>query len=155
KIITKRLLNLQFNKNGTGKEDPIIQNIIKEITEDICVHNYPIYCDEAETLGLKVLSANKTIEKLVWGLFELYSDAMKLTTQINPIEEIGTAESLNGNHYGAFIESVLAEDVFNFNYSIKKQIQTMNGGNGMQIPIPNAQPIINMNISKAKWEKLR
>jgi hypothetical protein len=138
KIITKILLDLNFT-TSSRKNDETISKIIKEITEDICVHNYPIYVDEAKGLGLTVLSPDKDLEQIIWTLFDLYSKEMKLLEQFNPVEEIGTNSVMMGNCFGAFIESSVGIDAFNFKYQIAR-------------PQPQA---INFNIVKAQWEKLK
>lgn len=153
KIITRRLLAMHFKKTES-KDDIKINKIIQEITEDICVHNYPIYYDEAEALGLNVKKPDKKEEKLMWGLFELYSKAMKLDSQFNPIEEIGAEAAINGNYYAAFIESLKGEDAFNYTYQISK-IQQMAQMGQIQMPNTNLPPAINLSISKMQWEKIR
>jgi len=140
KIITRRLLEMHF-KITESNQDLTINKIIKEITEDICVHNYPIYADEAKKLGLKISKPKDNQEKLIWELFELYSERMKLALPFNAIEELGINPSMQGNCYGAYIESLNAEDAFNFIYDLTRHPQQAN------------MPIFNM--SKVQWEKIR
>ena len=154
KIITRKLLELHFKKTGGG-EDHKIENIIKKITEDISVHNYPIYFDEAQELGLTVKNAEKKIGDLIWNLFELYSEEMELTSPFNPIEKLGGANVFNGNCFGAYIESLNAEDVFNFSYEIKKIIQQQINPQGQLFALPNAPVSINFGITKMQWKKER
>lgn len=157
KIIIRKLLEMHFKKND-GKNDETIKGIIKEMTENISVHNYPIYVDEVKNLKLNAHKADKSLEELMWSIFELYADDMKLAVPFSPIEEIGANISISGNCHGAFIESVEAEDVFNFIYEIQKiQQQPINFQNipGHVVPPPGAPVTINMNISKMRWEKIR
>jgi hypothetical protein len=144
KKITKKLLQIHFK--NSPESDHKIDKIVKEITENISVHNYPIYFDEAEDMGLKVMRPNEENkeEKLIWQLFELYSEAMKLNSAFNAIEEIGTNNVHIGSCKGAFLESVEAEDAFTFNYQISKIQQP-----GMP------QPMLNFNVGKVFWEKIR
>jgi len=150
KIITDRLLNMHFNKTKkTSDVTNTIKRIVKEITEDICVHNYPIYCDEAKSLGLNILQPSKELEKIIWDVFSAYSDEMKLSIPFNPLDEIGANDSFKGSCYGAVIESVSANDIFNFYYEIKKITQP--------VTMPNVIPpvAINVNMTKMQWEKVR
>ncbi len=145
KIISQRLLALHFQKSPSS-EDHKIDKIIKAITEDISVHNYPIYFDEAKELGLNVIESDAIQEKLIWELFELYSNEMKLDKQFSPVEELGANESFTGNYFGSFIESVKQLDILNFTYEIKKM--QMNPTPGVLLP-----PVTNFNIVKAQWGK--
>jgi hypothetical protein len=154
KIITRKLLELHF-KNFDGKENHQIDHIIKKITEDISVHNYPIYFDEAQDLGLNVQNADKKIGTLIWDLFELYSQEMQLTSPFNLIEEIGAEDKVNKNYTGAYIESSSSEDVFNFSYEIKKTLQQQVNQLGQLFTLPNAPVSLNFDITKMQWKRER
>lgn len=147
KIISQRLLSLHFKLNPSS-EDHKIKKIIKAITEDISVHNYPIYYDEAKELGLNVVQHKKD-EKLILDLLAMYSKEMKLNTVFNPAEELGGNENCNGVYSASFIESVKALDAFNFTYEIIKIPPMMQQG----IQIPGAP--VNVNYLKTQWEEIK
>lgn len=152
KIITNRLLDLHFTGHD-GKKNSVISKIITEITEDICVHNYPIYSDEAERLGLNVIKPKDDQEKLIWKLYETYASTMKLSVPFNMLDEIGAQESYIGSYPAALVETIDAEDNFVYSFEIKKIIQQQ-----AQIPgIPQMilPPLLNMNIAKSQWEQVR
>lgn len=142
KIITERLLAFHFKQEKKRDVKAITEKIIKEITEDISVHNYPIYSDEAKSLGLNAQQASDDEEKLIWNLFEMYSDDMKLLIPFNVLDEMGANPAISANCHAAYIESVSAEDVFSFYYEIRK-IQQAN------------QIGVNLNMTKNQWEKVR
>jgi hypothetical protein len=152
KKITQRLLALHFDLKP-DTEDHRIKKIIKEITEDISVHNYPIYFDEAKDLGLNVIQETKNTEKLILDLFAIYSDTMKLNLPFNPLDELGEKDLVRENYYGAYLESEKALDVFNFTYEIKKPLPIMQPG--VQIPITGTGIPPMVNILKSQWEEIQ
>ncbi len=148
KIITQRLLETHIKPINKTNEVRI-SKIIDAITEDICIHNYPIYRDEAREIGLDI-KTDKKEEKLILDLFELYSTEMKLESHFNPLEELGANDIHSGNYYGSYIESMKSLNVFNFTYEIKKLTQPVTPGSPL---VP--QVSINLNFLKNQWEKIR
>ncbi len=147
KTITEKLLKFHYARSGkTNKEN--IQKIIKEITEDISIHNYPIYRDEAKDLNLNIVFPDKEEEVLIWELFRDFSVEMKLDTQFNALEEVGDNQMINGICHGAFIESVEAKDVFDYMYQLFRVVQP-----GMVTPMGMAP--VNYNLLKAQWELIK
>jgi len=141
--ITLRLLAMHFKEEkDKTKSKKIIDKIVKEITEDISVHNYPIYFDQAKELELTVQRPSSQEEKLIWELYELYAADLKLSIPFNALDEIGANPSINGDYQGAYIESVAAEDAFNFSYQIARP----------NAAIPNQ---LVFNIAKSLWTKVR
>ena len=143
--ISERLLAMHF-KNSDNKA--VVNKIVKEVTEDISVHNYPIYYDQAKELELNVKrpDENKSEEKLIWDLFESYSDSMKLSSPFSHIEEIGQNAFAIGSYHGAYIESLDAENAYEFTYQISKITQPQN------ILQPN---LVNFSFTKNQWIKIR
>jgi len=72
-------LHMDIEKESNKKA---VEKIVKEITSDICVHNYPIYRDEAKSLGLNVATLKDELEKLIWVLYEKYAQDMELTKHL-------------------------------------------------------------------------
>jgi len=147
RILSQRLLSLHININeGNNKET--IERIVNEITSDICVHNYPIYRDEAKSLGLPVVSPSVELEKLIWDLYENYEREMELRKQFNPLEILGQQSSVNVKYGAAYIESIEAQDVFYYDIRINKIVAP-------QVPATPALPAINVNVAGFGWEKVR
>jgi hypothetical protein len=141
KYIARKLLDLHSKTNG-GLSEKTIENIIKEITEIIAIHNYPLYLDEVQKLGLSAIPPKtKTEEDLIWNLFTLFSEEMKLNVPFSPLDELGANAMATGNCTAAIIESEKAQDIFDISYQVNK------------IPIPN-QPVVNMALTKMEWKKV-
>lgn len=147
RILSQRLLDLHMD---TKKENnkKIVDKIVNEITSDICVHNYPIYKDEAKSLGLKVIIPNDNLEKLLWLLYEKYAQYMELGKQLNPLELLGQNNSLNIKYGAAYIESKKAQDVFYYDIRLNKIIAPPAPG---QVPLPT----VNVNVAGFAWEKVK
>jgi hypothetical protein len=147
RILSQRLLGLHIDINdGNNKET--IERIVNEITSDICVHNYPIYRDEAKGLGLPVVNPDDKLEKLIWNLYENYEREMELRKQFNPLEILGQQSAINVKYGAAYIESIKALDVFYYDIRINKIIAP-------QAPTTPPLPAINVNVAGFGWEKVR
>jgi hypothetical protein len=147
KILAKRLLNLRMDIQSKLSQK-IIDKIVNEITSNICVHNYPIYRDEAKSLGLKVAISSDELEKMLWDLYENYAEDMELGKQLNPLETLGQDNSKNIKYGAAYIESINAQDTFYYNIRINKTTTPQASG---QPPLP----AISLNIAGFAWEKMR
>jgi len=147
RILAEKLLSTHIdiekgdNKKLTGK-------IIDEITSDICVHNYPIYRDEAEKLGLKISIPDEKLEKMLWVLYESYAEEMQLDHPFNPRKILGQEATKELKYGAAYIESKVGLDTFFFNINISKV---------SLLPVPGQPPSpgINVNVSGVAWEKIR
>jgi len=141
--LSKKLLNLH-TVTGNFKKRKIVKKIVNEITSDICIHNYPIYRDEAKDLGLNVILPNEELEKLLWQLYEKYANDMELQKQFSPVEILGGHSEISIKYGAANIESVNALDTFYFNIRIN------------EIKTPQAlMPSVNVQVISAAWEKVR
>jgi len=147
RILSQRLLGLHMDINERNKKETI-ERIVNEITSDICVHNYPIYRDEAKGLGLPVINPDDKLEKLIWGLYENYEREMELRKQFNPLEILGQQSAINIKYGAAYIESIEALDVFYYDIRINKIIAP-------QAPATQALPALNVNVAGFGWEKVR
>jgi hypothetical protein len=144
--LSEILLSLHINvENENDKK--CLEKIIDEITSDICIHNYPIYRDEAKKLGLNILLNENNTEKIIWSLFKEYEDIMKLKKKFNPLEILGN-ENIKKIKYGAaYIESIEAQDVFYYDIQINKT--------SIQKPGKPPTPTIGVNVTNLSWEKVR
>ncbi len=136
---------MDVEKESTKK---IIEKIVNEITSDICIHNYPVYRDEAKILGLNVITPNDTLEKILWNIYEKYAEDMELRKQFDPLEIIGQGNAKSIKYGAAYIESVKAQDTFYYDIRINKILAPQAPG---QPPLPRA----NVNIAGFAWEKVR
>lgn len=144
RMLSERLLSLHMNT--TNKK--VIEKIVNEITSDICIHNYPIYRDEAKALGLNVVFPNDELESVLWNIYERYAEDMELTKPFNPMEVLGQDNAKNIKYGAAYIESVKAQDTFYYDIRINK-IPTP------QVPGQPPIPAINVNVAGFAWEKVR
>ncbi len=137
KMISEKLLKLHMNEK-TEKEK--IKSILKEITgETLCIHEYPIYRDEAKNIGLDVEIPDKDLEEKLWELYEAYEVEMKLNIPFYLAEVLGDKEMANAKYIGACIESrnLLNQFIYNVN-ATKTSI--------------DGKSSFNLNILSSKWE---
>lgn len=147
RMLSERLLSLHIDtKKESNKKT--IEKITNEITSDICIHNYPIYRDEAKSLGLNVIIPDGKLEKLLWDIYEKYAEDMELTKPFNPMEVLGQDNAKNIKYGAAYIESVKAQDVFYYDIRINKIIAP-------QAPGQSPLPTINVNVAGFAWKKVR
>ena len=147
KILAERLLNLHIDIKLESTQK-IVDKIVNEITSNICVHNYPIYRDEAKSLGLNMIIPSDELEKMLWVLYEKYAEDMELGKQFNPLEILGQDSSKNIKYGAAYIESINAQDTFYHDIRINKITAP-------QAPGQPSLPAINLNIAGFAWEKMR
>jgi len=147
RILAQRLLGLHMDTEKESNKKAV-EKIVKEITSDICVHNYPIYRDEAKSLGLNVATLKDELEKLIWVLYEKYAQDMELTKQFNPLELLGQNNSLNIKYGAAYIESEKAQDAFYYDLRINKVMAA-------QLPGQPPLPAVNVNVAGFTWEKVK
>lgn len=147
RILSKRLLNLRTDAQLKLSQE-IIDKIVNEITSNICVHNYPIYRDEAKSLGLNIGISSNELEKMLWDLYENYVEDMELGKQLSPLEILGEDNSKNIKYGAAYVESINAQDIYYYNIRINKI-------KAPQAPGQPPLPAINLNITKFAWEKMR
>lgn len=147
RILSQRLLSLHMDVEKESNKKTV-DKIVNEITSDICIHDYPIYRDEAKALGLSIITPETKLEKLLWNLYEKYAEDMELRKQFNPLETLGQESVKNIKYGAAYIESVKAQDTFYYDIRINKIMAP-------QVPIQPSLPAINVNVAGAAWEKVR
>lgn len=136
--LAKKLLLLHMDK---ARDERKMEEIIKKLTEELCIHGYLITRDEAEKeIGLNVEKPEEGLEKLMWSLYEEYEKEMKLGIPFDPLSMLKDKESESFTYYGAYIESVSITDAFLFKGEIKK------------VTLPSGPPQTAVNIkSQSKW----
>ena len=147
RMLSERLLALHMDINE-GSIKKKINKIVNEITSDICIHNYPVYRDEAKKLGLKIVIPEKELEKVLWDLYEEYLVEMELTKKFNPLEILGSESSKRIKYGAANIESLNARDTFYYNINMNKVSVQQKPG------MPPATSV-NVNVEGFEWEKVR
>ena len=147
RILSERLLGLHMDRDKK-RNKKTIEKIVNEITSDICIHNYPIYRDEAKKLGLNVIIPNDKLEKMLWNLYEKYAEDMELTKPFNPMAILGQENAKIIKYGAAYIESIKAQDTFYYDIRINKIVTPQAPG---QAPLP----AVNVNVAGFAWEKVR
>jgi hypothetical protein len=147
RILSEKLLSLHIDM-GNKINKKKIEKIVNEITSDICIHNYPIYRDEARNLGLPVVTPDAELEELLWDLYEKYAEDMELRKQFNALETLGQESFKNIKYGAAYIESDKAQDTFYYDIRINKIMAP-------QVPTQPPLPSINVNMASFAWEKVR
>ncbi|MFH1392517.1 MAG: hypothetical protein ABIG90_02450 [bacterium] len=138
KQITKKLLLMHFNLERDKEK---IEEIVKEITGDICIHGYPITRDEAKDIGLNIENADNNLGREIWQLYEAYAEKMELNTKFDPIALLGAQEFAEFNYSGAFIESANLLDSFVFKGKLRRIVKDNKAG-------------IDINIESSGWEQI-
>ncbi len=132
RLVSRKLLDLC----KPPLEDRVVTAIIEALTEKTYVHNHGISREEAKQIGMQVEFLEGELEQIVWGLFCLYEDELKL-------KETHDVESLIPDHQdalempktvAAFIESTEMSHGF---------IGTVIVRRVRKIP---AQPTLNINL---------
>jgi ATP-dependent protease ClpP protease subunit len=144
RILSERLLSLHMDTS----DKEVIEKIVNEITSDICIHNYPIYRDEAKSLGLNAIVPNDKLEKMLWNVYLKYAIDMELTKPFNPMEVLGQENVKNIKYGAAYIESLKAQDTFYYDIRINKIAAP-------QMPGQPPLPAVNVNVAGFAWEKVR
>jgi hypothetical protein len=77
RMMAKKLLELHMDQTGDQHD---IDQIVENLTSKLFYHGHPINRHEAKAaIGLtKVVDAPRTLERLMWNLYELYEQEMKL-----------------------------------------------------------------------------
>ncbi len=147
RMLSEKLLSLHIDVEKKSNKETI-EKIVNEITSNICIHNYPIYRDEGEALGLNVVTPKNELEKMLWDLYEKYAEDMELTKPFNPLVTLGTANTRDIRLQAAHIESEKAQDTFFFYIQLNKITASQVPG---QPPIPG----VNVSAVPSGWEKVR
>ena len=138
--LAKKLLLLHMDKE---RDKHRMDEIIKKLTEELCIHGYLITRDEAKReIGLNVEQPEEALERLMWHLYEEYEEKMKLRDSFDPLGMLKDKQSVPLIYYGAYIESVSISDTFLFKGEIEK------------VTPPSGPPQAGVNIRPVGWVEM-
>src|SRR3989339_699834 len=134
--IVEKLLLMHLKKNHDQEQ---IKKICNALTQDICIHGYPITRDEALDLGLSIENSDEKLNPQIWDLYENYAKIMLLNQPFNPVQELQAEEVKKIQYVGAAIESATLNHEFIFSGHIRKLIK-------------DNQATIDVNIESSHWK---
>lgn len=108
---SKLLMTHMSNEN----DGEAIEGIVKKLTEELCIHGYPIFRAEARSMGLKVPEPNPALELLMWKLYESYETLLEHERTFNPGNLLGEEDEVVFRKPVACVESTDKLDLFVFN----------------------------------------
>jgi len=116
RMLARKLLLLHLNEE---KDKHKIEETIKKLTEELCIHGYLISREEAKKeLGLNIEKPDNKFETLMWNLYMEYETDMELGVPFDPIGLLGGEKAKTLSYYGAYIDSEYGTDGFLFNVGI-------------------------------------
>jgi len=135
---------LELHSGGTPPEH--IEQVIKNLTENLYAHNYIISRREAKNnIKLKIAEPPPDVEKLLWALYENYESDLQLTDPFNPALLLKDQEQqVDFEATGGIVESWKNIDAFVFEGRITRQLRQT----------PEAPPV-NVEIFRQKWRALK
>jgi len=132
RLVARKLLTSRKEKMDEEK----INSIIETLTEKIYSHGHSIGRKEAKDIGLPVILPDKDTENLIWQLYLMYEDFLKLNEPIHPEIELANNENkILENLPIATIESLKKLHIFKINIELKKN---------RRVP---PSPQINLNVN--------
>ncbi|MCX5867531.1 MAG: hypothetical protein NT009_08690 [Proteobacteria bacterium] len=140
RLLARKLLSMHMNEE---KEKHRIDEIIKKLTEELCIHGYLISREEAEKdVRLNIEKPKDSLEDLMWSLYKIYERDMELTVPFEPVSFLGGAKERQLSYYGAIIESERGTDAFLINGVVKAK------------PTPQGPIQTMVNILPSKWVEI-
>lgn len=134
RMLAKKLLQLHLNPE---KDKHKIDETIKHLTEDLCIHGYLITREEAEKeLGLEIEKPDLELENLMWNLYKEYEVDMELTTPFDPMGILAGEDCKIFSYYAAFIESTYGTNGFLFKGEAKKVLGKEHGKFAVNVIAP-------------------
>ena len=141
RLVARKLLTSRREKIDEEK----INTIIETLTEKIYSHGHGIGRKEAKDIGLSTIFPDANTEKLLWQLYLMYEDFLKLNDPIHPEVELANDErKILENLPIAIIESIKKLHIFKTDIELKKERRIppspqINLNVNLQLP-PNIQP---------------
>jgi hypothetical protein len=141
RLVARKLLTSRREKIDEEK----INTIIETLTEKIYSHGHGIGRKEAKDIGLSTIFPDANTEKLLWQLYLMYEDFLKLNDPIHPEVELANDERKNLENLPiAIIESIKKLHIFKTDIELKKERRIppspqINLNVNLQLP-PNIQP---------------
>ena len=139
KLLANKLLNHHI-EDSDRKE-----RIINALTEELLSHDYFISKTEAKQIGLNIVDCDDERERLMWDIYSLYADDLKINDRYNPEKEIGGQNSVNITTERAYIENVKVS----YSFMSKKILERVNITRPGGIP----ETAIRERILFEGWEK--
>lgn len=132
RLVARKLLATRKEKLDEEK----INSIIETLTEKIYSHGHGIGRKEAKDIGLPTIFPDESLENLIWHLYLVYEDFLKLNEPIHPEIELGNDEERTlENLPVALIESTKKLHIFRTNVALRKD---------RRVP---PSPQINLNVN--------
>lgn len=99
----RELLSIHMKKKA---DKAVIDKIVKTFGSELYAHDHPINREEAERLGLNIITEKPEIEVKIWELFVDYEAEMELNMPFEPIFEFKKIQSVIPLSIGANINAV-------------------------------------------------
>ena len=132
RLVARKLLTSRREKIDEEK----INTIIETLTEKMYSHGHAIGRKEARDMGLSVTFPDANTEELLWQLYLMYEDFLKLNDPIHPEVELASNEKKDLKNLPiAVIESGKKVHIFRINVELRKN---------RKVP---PSPQINLNVN--------
>ena len=117
-LVARKLLT----SRGDKLEEDKINAIIETLTEKMYAHSHGIGRQEAKELGLPVVSADESLDKLMWQIYMSYEDFLQLNNPFVCETELEDKETVCISDYPIEImESAKKSHTFKANFELKRQ----------------------------------
>lgn len=139
--IARKLLRLHMSAD----EDPLIKDIVDNLTERLYAHNHMISRREAlEDIKLNVVKPSPELEQTIWALYNEYEAELQLNEPFNPPELLSESQSkVDFEVPGGLVESINALDFFVFE------------GYVSSADIPGEiTPSVNVCMNRQRWKTI-
>jgi hypothetical protein len=116
RMLARKLLSLHMPAGAAR-----IDEIIRQVTEELLSHDYPISRKEAEEMKLPIQHAEKSgVNKPLWGLFEQYRDELSLLEPWTPELALQASDEADTDLVYAMVESERESDAFVVRKRVKR-----------------------------------
>ncbi|MGV8126315.1 MAG: SDH family Clp fold serine proteinase [Methanothrix sp.] len=149
RMVSRKLLTTRNEKIDESKLNTVIETLI----EKIYFHGHAIARREANDIGLKVEFSEGELERLMWDLYLVYEEVMKLNEPLDPVNSLQKQEQMVLPDLPiALIESAEMLHVFRINIDLKNKRQAPPNLNlNLQLQLP---PSIDPQKLPAQGQKI-
>ncbi|WP_217270014.1 SDH family Clp fold serine proteinase [Neobacillus endophyticus] len=141
--LIRNLAEKVLRLKNSPPSDQQIKDIVDILTEKLYTHSYIISRKEASDIGLPIQCPEDELTSIFWSLYKSYEKELKLKEPFIPDEFLIHRENeIDFEAVSGCLESTEAIDVFKFYGSIQRIIK-------------NNQQMVNINIRKEQWEKIK
>jgi hypothetical protein len=134
RLVARKLLTARKEKLEEAK----ISSIIETLTEKMYSHGHAIGRKEALEIGLPVITPDDELESIIWELYLLYEQLLKL---LEPIDPFGSLAIREQQHIGDVPIGIIESE--KLLYAIKVQIDLKK----RRLVPPSPQINLNVNLS--------